>query len=47
MSCNEAMEILKKYDPPLYEYYKKNAWYFGCGAMRWAELLKREHETEA
>lgn len=46
MSDNEVMEILKKYDKPLYEYYKINAWYLGPGAKRWAERLKKENEEK-
>lgn len=45
MSRDEVYETLKKYDPEAYEYYKKNAWYFGMGARRYAEYLI-EHEKE-
>ena len=46
MNNDEIMEILKKYDRLLYEYYIKNAWFLGCDARRWAEKLKRENEIE-
>ena len=46
MSREEVYETLKKYDPEAYEYYKKNAWYFGMGARRYAEYLI-EHERRA
>lgn len=39
----ECMEIFKKYDKDLYEYYKDNAWYFGSTARLYAEYLKELH----
>ena len=46
MNREEAMQIFKKYDRDMYEYYMKNAWYLGSGALMYAEKLKREHEHE-
>ena len=46
LSMDECMEIFKKYDIKLYEYYSKNAWYFGCNAKNYAQKLLEENETE-
>lgn len=42
----EAFKILAKYDPETYNYFVKNAAYFGSGALTYAAKLKRDHETE-
>ena len=41
MSREEVFSVLKQYDPELYEYYMKNAWYFGMGAKNYAAYLIR------
>lgn len=46
LSNDESMEILKKYDPKLYNYYYHNFWYFGYNARNYAAYLKRNHEKE-
>ena len=44
MTTDECMEVFKRYDMELYNYYRNNMWYFGCGARRYAEYLKRTKE---
>lgn len=44
MTTDECMEVFKKYDMELYNYYQNNMWFFGCDARRYAEYLKREKE---
>lgn len=44
MTTDECMEVFKKYDMELYNYYKNNMWYFGYDARRYAEYLKRTKE---
>ena len=44
MTTDECLEIFKKYDTELYNYYLNNMWFFGCNARRYAEYLKREKE---
>lgn len=46
LTNDEAMEILKKYDPKLYDYYFHNFWYFGYNARNYAERLSKEHEQK-
>lgn len=43
LTTEECMEIFKKYDPERYDYYQKNAWYFGCDARNYARYLKELH----
>lgn len=40
LTRDEAMEIFKKYDEKLYEYYCKNAYFFDFNAINYAEYLK-------
>ena len=44
MTTDECLEIFKKYDTELYNYYLNNMWFFGCDARRYAEYLKRTKE---
>ena len=46
LTTNECMEIFKKYDKDLYEYYMQNAWFFGYDARSYAKYLKEKHENE-
>lgn len=46
LTTNECMEIFKKYDKDIYEYYMQNAWFFGCNARNYAKYLKEKHETK-
>ncbi len=39
MTRDECLEILKKYDNDLYEYYCENAWSFGIHAYNYARYL--------
>lgn len=41
-----CMEIFRKYDPELFDYYYEKFQYFGCGARRYAEYLKHKHEGD-
>lgn len=43
LTREEVYEVLKKYDPKLYDYYMREAWYFGFDAVRYAEYLLRQH----
>ena len=45
MNDNEAMEVLKKYDRPLYEYCQTNGAMFSFNAVKYAEYLLREIEN--
>lgn len=45
LTINECMEIFKKYDKGLYEYYMQNAWLFGYAARNYAKYLKEKHEN--
>lgn len=47
MTTDECLEIFKKYDMELYNYYHNNMWYFGWEARRYAEYLKRNNEGDA
>lgn len=38
---DEAFLILAKYDPETYNYFVKNAAYFGSGALAYAAKLKK------
>lgn len=44
LTIDECMEIFKKYDKTAYDYYMKNAWYFGYNARNYARKLKEEKE---
>ena len=44
LSMDECLEVFKKYDVKSYEYYSKNAWYFGCNAKNYAQKLLEDHE---
>lgn len=46
MTREEVYETLKKYDPELYEYYMKNAWYFGMGAYNYAAYLLKKNKED-
>lgn len=46
MTRDEVYETLKKYDPELYEYYMKNAWYFGMGAYNYAAYLLKKNKED-
>lgn len=46
LTRDEAMEIFKKYNEKLYEYYCKNAYSFNFNAINYAEYLKEKHETK-
>ena len=39
----ECYNILQQYDKECYDYYMKNAWYFGMGARRYAKHLYIEN----
>ena len=39
----EALEIFKKYDPKLYEYYINNAHLMSYNARNYAEYLKKQN----
>ena len=43
---NEALEIFKKYDPELYNYYINNACFMSYNARNYAEYLKEQNENE-
>lgn len=45
MTNDEALAIFKKYDPDLYDYYMKAAWYLGYSARNWAEYLLKHQEA--
>lgn len=45
LTTDECMEIFKKYDKKLYEYYMNNMWYFGCDARNYARYLKEKNEN--
>ena len=44
ITTNECLEIFKKYDHNLYEYYINNMWFFGCDARNYAKYLKEKYE---
>lgn len=44
LTTEKCMEIFKKYDGKLYEYYHNNMWYFGCDARNYARYLKDKYE---
>lgn len=46
LTRDEAMEIFKKYDEKLYDYYCKNAYFFGFNAINYAEYLKEKYEAK-
>lgn len=46
LTRDEAMEIFKKYDEKLYEYYCKNAYFFDFNAINYAEYLKEKYELK-
>lgn len=46
LSMDECMEIFKKYDVKLYEYYSKNAWFFGFSARNYAQYLVTKNVTK-
>ena len=46
LTTDECMEIFKKYDKKIYEYYIHNAWYFGYNARNYARQLKEKHENQ-
>lgn len=46
LTTDECMELFKKYDSELYEYYQSNMWYFGYNARNYAKKLKAEHEEQ-
>ncbi len=46
MTTDECMEVFKKYDMELYNYYQNNMYYFGWNAKRYAEYLKKIKEGE-
>jgi len=47
LTDQQVLEILKHYDPKLYEHYMENAWYFGWEAKRYAlYLLKTKGPIE-
>ena len=41
LTDHQVLEILKHYDPKLYDYYMKNAWCFGWEAKNYARYLLR------
>lgn len=43
LTREETFEVLKKYDPKLYDHYMREAWFFGWEAVRYAEYLLRQH----
>ncbi len=46
LTVDECMEVFRKYDKSLYDFYQHNAWYFGCDARRYAEyLLKKKGDN--
>lgn len=44
LTMDECLEIFKKYDKERYDFYSKNAYYFGCDARNYAKYLKDLHE---
>ena len=40
----EALDVFKKYDPPLFELYTKRAYLLGASAYRYAIYLKNKNE---
>ena len=44
LNLNDCIEIFKKYDPELYNYYKNQAWYYGCNARGYANYLLKKYE---
>lgn len=46
MTKQECLEILKKYDSDLYEYYCENAWAFGIQVYNYAWYLLEKHEVK-
>ena len=47
LTTDECMEIFKKYDKSLYDYYNNgNMDLFGFNARNYAGYLKRQHERE-
>lgn len=45
MTADECMEIFKKYDKSLYDFYNSNMYFFGCDAKNYAQYLKQKHEA--
>lgn len=46
LSDQETLEIFKKYNKDLYDYYMNNAWSFGLSTRMYAQYLKNKHEKE-
>ena len=45
ITADECLEVFKRYDEKLYNYYTDNMWFFGCNARNYAKYLKEKFET--
>ena len=45
MTVDECMEIFKKNDKSLYDFYNSNMYFFGCDARNYARYLKTKSEA--
>ena len=47
LTMKECMEIFKKYDKNLYDYYDNQAYFFGCDAKNYARYLMEKNKNQA